>query len=311
MIEPGHIKWPFWTYLHLPRCSTRKCFTPILWTASYSHERFLGYCTNLQCNKYVGTWLGSATHVACATTVPPALASIVSQGDWSLDKILDIYWHYAEVGDSSLVGRCLCWMNPIDSTFSVLPPHWTGDNPASKGFRHWRGSAAYVWRHNWTTSIQYCSTGSSLGIGDICIKLVAGNVRITSRTSLWRNTTVSKRSDASLRQKPQPLTLTINLVMIYCFWTVSICIPMQRPHAAITKGGFLATLSSWDLASIWSRYRLGLIAYPASRLWSFPQRLLLGPYGNLWRRASFSVLTQIANLWPPLSCHRILRTHQG
>ena len=46
----------------------------------------------------------------------------------SLGKILDIYWQFAEAGDSYL-GRCLCGLDPNDSTFSVLPPHWDVDNP--------------------------------------------------------------------------------------------------------------------------------------------------------------------------------------
>jgi hypothetical protein len=71
---------------------------------------------------------GSATHVACATTAAPPIALIANRGDWSLGKVLDVYWQFVEVGDSYL-GRCLCGLDPNDSTFSVLPPHWTVDNP--------------------------------------------------------------------------------------------------------------------------------------------------------------------------------------
>jgi hypothetical protein len=63
---------------------------------------------------------GSATHVACATTAPPPIASIANRGDWSLGKVLDVYWQFAEVGDSYL-GRCLCGLDPNDASFSVLP----------------------------------------------------------------------------------------------------------------------------------------------------------------------------------------------
>ena len=66
--------------------------------------------------------------MACATTSPPPIASIANRGDWSLGKVLDVYWQIAEVGDSYL-GRCLCGLDPNPSTFSVLPPHWTVDNP--------------------------------------------------------------------------------------------------------------------------------------------------------------------------------------
>jgi hypothetical protein len=71
---------------------------------------------------------GSATHVSCATTMPPPVASIAARGDWSIGKVLDVYWKFAEVGDNYL-GRCLCGLDPDSSTFSVLPPHWTVDNP--------------------------------------------------------------------------------------------------------------------------------------------------------------------------------------
>ena len=71
---------------------------------------------------------GSATHAACATTCPPPIPSIANRGDWSLGKVLDVYWQFADVGDNYL-GRCLCGLDPNLSTFSVLPPHWTVDDP--------------------------------------------------------------------------------------------------------------------------------------------------------------------------------------
>ena len=83
------------------------------------------YITTLSAH---GIRKGSATHVACATTAPPPMASIANRGDWSLGKILDVYWQFADVGDAYL-GRCLCGLDPNLSSFSVLPPHWTVDNP--------------------------------------------------------------------------------------------------------------------------------------------------------------------------------------
>ena len=71
---------------------------------------------------------GSATHVACATTAPPPIASIASRGDWSLGKILDVHWQFAKVDDSYL-GRCLCGLDPNHSTFSILPPYLTVESP--------------------------------------------------------------------------------------------------------------------------------------------------------------------------------------
>ncbi len=50
-----------------------------------------------------------------------------NRGDWSMGKVLDVYWQFADVGDAYL-GCCLCGLDPNFSSFSVLPPHWTVDN---------------------------------------------------------------------------------------------------------------------------------------------------------------------------------------
>ena len=84
--------------------------------------------THIQTMSAHGVRKGSATHVASATTSPPPLPSIASRGDWSLGKVLDIYWQFAEAGDAYL-GRCLSGLDPNDSNFSVLPPHWTVESP--------------------------------------------------------------------------------------------------------------------------------------------------------------------------------------
>ena len=42
---------------------------------------------------------GSATHAASGTTLPPSVTAIAKRGDWSLGKLLDIYWKFAETGD--------------------------------------------------------------------------------------------------------------------------------------------------------------------------------------------------------------------
>ena len=54
----------------------------------------------------------------------PPIVSIANCSDWSLGKVLDIYWQFAETGDSYL-GRCLAGLVPNKSDFSVLPPYWT------------------------------------------------------------------------------------------------------------------------------------------------------------------------------------------
>ena len=61
--------------------------------------------------------------MACATTPPPPIASIANRGDWSLGKVLDVYWQFDEAGDA-YPGCWLCGLDPNHRTFSLLPPHW-------------------------------------------------------------------------------------------------------------------------------------------------------------------------------------------
>jgi hypothetical protein len=71
---------------------------------------------------------GSATAVTSGTTLPPPTSSIAARGEWSLGRILDIYWHFAEPGDHYL-GRCLAGFDPNSPDFACLPPHFTVTNP--------------------------------------------------------------------------------------------------------------------------------------------------------------------------------------
>jgi hypothetical protein len=71
---------------------------------------------------------GSATKVTSGTTLPPPTSSIAARGEWSLGRVLDIYWHFAEPGYHYL-GRCLAGLDPNSEDFAVLPPHFTVGNP--------------------------------------------------------------------------------------------------------------------------------------------------------------------------------------
>lgn len=75
-----------------------------------------------------GVRKGSATYVTSGTTCPPSTSSIANRGEWSLGKVLDVYWHFSAPGDSFL-GRCLCGLNPSSSEFGMLPPHWILQDP--------------------------------------------------------------------------------------------------------------------------------------------------------------------------------------
>jgi hypothetical protein len=68
-------------------------------------------------------------HVELVSDVPPQTSSIAARGEWSLGRILDIYWHFAEPGDHYL-GCCLAGLDPNTEDFAILPPHFTvGSNP--------------------------------------------------------------------------------------------------------------------------------------------------------------------------------------
>jgi hypothetical protein len=71
---------------------------------------------------------GSATHACSGTTAPPSLPSIARRGEWSISQVLDVYWHFCSVGDHYL-GRILSGLDPNESSFGMLPPHWSTTKP--------------------------------------------------------------------------------------------------------------------------------------------------------------------------------------
>jgi hypothetical protein len=76
---------------------------------------------------------GSGTHVTAATTCPPPIASIADRGEWSMGKVFDVYWTWAEPGDTYL-GRCLSGLDPNTEDFALLPPHWIMEDPMSNEY---------------------------------------------------------------------------------------------------------------------------------------------------------------------------------
>ena len=50
-------------------------------------------------------------------------SSVARRGEWSLGKVFDIYWLFAEAGDQ-YCGRILAGLDPHSSDFEVLPPHF-------------------------------------------------------------------------------------------------------------------------------------------------------------------------------------------
>ena len=72
-----------------------------------------------------GTRKGSATHVTTATMEPAPIPSVLLRGEWSLGKVLELYWKWSKLGDYYL-GRCLAGLDPDnEDEFGALPPHFT------------------------------------------------------------------------------------------------------------------------------------------------------------------------------------------
>ena len=97
-------------------------------------ELFSKFKTNIEqyirsdhCNAH-GVRKGASTQALGGTTCPPSITSVAKRGGWSLGKVLDVYWHFCEPGDTFL-GRSLAGMDPNSERFGILPPHWNMENP--------------------------------------------------------------------------------------------------------------------------------------------------------------------------------------
>ena len=70
---------------------------------------------------------GSTSYATSGTTYPPSVTSVVNRGDWSMGKVLDVYWTFSDAGDYFL-GRILCGLDPNKSGFAIMPPHFIVEN---------------------------------------------------------------------------------------------------------------------------------------------------------------------------------------
>jgi hypothetical protein len=66
---------------------------------------------------------GSGTHAASATTCPPLFTSIACRGEWTMGKVLDVYFRFAAGGDYYL-GQLLSLKDPMTPEFATPCPHW-------------------------------------------------------------------------------------------------------------------------------------------------------------------------------------------
>ena len=66
---------------------------------------------------------GSGTEATSGTTCPPPISSVSGRGEWSMGKVLDVYWTFAHAGDQYL-GRILAGLDPNSGSFAIIPPHF-------------------------------------------------------------------------------------------------------------------------------------------------------------------------------------------
>ena len=74
------------------------------------------------CNAH-GIRKGSGSYASSATTAPPLFVATAARGEWSIGKVLDVYFKFGAAGDQYL-RRLLAFLDPSSSDFAVLPPHW-------------------------------------------------------------------------------------------------------------------------------------------------------------------------------------------
>ena len=66
---------------------------------------------------------GAAVECTSGTTAPPPTSAVAHRGEWSMGKVLDIYWLFAAAGDH-YCGRILAGLDVNSNSFDVLPPHF-------------------------------------------------------------------------------------------------------------------------------------------------------------------------------------------
>ena len=73
---------------------------------------------------------GGSTYATSGTTAPPSITAVARRGEWSMGKVLDVYWQCSEIGDHYL-GRVLAGLNSLSPSFDIMPPHFKCEDPLS------------------------------------------------------------------------------------------------------------------------------------------------------------------------------------
>ena len=66
---------------------------------------------------------GGGTYVTSGTTCPPPISSVAGRGEWSMGKVFDVYWTFAQTGDQYL-GKILAGFDPNSGDFACFPPRF-------------------------------------------------------------------------------------------------------------------------------------------------------------------------------------------
>jgi hypothetical protein len=157
--------------------------------------------------------------VTSGTTLPPPTSYIAARGQWSLGRILDIYWRFSEPGDH-YSGCCLAGLDPNSEDFAILTPpthtfhRWQsyGERENLQGHRtDVRSIATTMGRHERfgpDCSLLQCASFVGLSFG----RVLTVNHPQGAWSSFRRNTIGQRSSPASIPEgvsddQAQPLDL--------------------------------------------------------------------------------------------------------
>jgi hypothetical protein len=70
-----------------------------------------------------GTRKGGAMKITTGATHPPPIPSVAARAEWSIGKVLQLYWQFGDAQDC-YAGRVLARLDHKDPSFETLPPHF-------------------------------------------------------------------------------------------------------------------------------------------------------------------------------------------
>ena len=86
------------------------------------HEIARQYLRTSHCNGH-SIRKGSGSYASSATTKPSLFVATAARGEWLIEKVHDVYFKFG-MGGNQYLGRLFAFLDPNNSSFVVLPPHW-------------------------------------------------------------------------------------------------------------------------------------------------------------------------------------------